>query len=62
MVIAAKRCSKISRSSRGQVVSEDLGIDMKNVEISMLGQARQVRISKEETVIVASEDSGQSGR
>ncbi|MFY9114814.1 MAG: chaperonin GroEL [Dethiobacteria bacterium] len=44
----------------GQVVSEDLGIDMKNVEISMLGQARQVRISKEETVIVASEDSGQS--
>ncbi len=36
----------------GQVVSEDLGIDMKNVEIEMLGRARQVRISKEETVIV----------
>ncbi|MEW5785480.1 MAG: chaperonin GroEL [Bacillota bacterium] len=40
----------------GQVVSEDLGIDMKNVEVSMLGRARQVRISKEETVIVAFED------
>ena len=36
----------------GKVVSEDLGIDMKNVEIDMLGRARQVRISKEETVIV----------
>lgn len=36
----------------GQVVSEDLGIDMKNVDIDMLGSARQVRISKEETVIV----------
>ena len=36
----------------GKVVSEDLGIEMKNVEIDMLGRARQVRISKEETVIV----------
>ncbi len=36
----------------GEVVSEDLGIDMKNVNIEMLGRARQVRISKEETVIV----------
>jgi chaperonin GroEL len=36
----------------GQVVSEDLGIDMKNVDIEMLGRARQVRVSKEETVIV----------
>jgi len=36
----------------GQVISEDLGIEMKNVEIDMLGRARQVRISKDETVIV----------
>jgi chaperonin GroEL len=36
----------------GKVISEDLGIDMKNVEIEMLGHARQVRISKEETVLV----------
>ncbi|UNC91505.1 chaperonin GroEL [Candidatus Contubernalis alkaliaceticus] len=36
----------------GQVISEDLGLDFKNVEIDMLGSARQVRISKEETVLV----------
>ena len=36
----------------GQVISEDLGLDFKNVEMNMLGSARQVRISKEETVIV----------
>lgn len=43
----------------GKVVSEDLGIDMKNVEIDMLGRARQVRISKEETVLV--DGAGDSG-
>ncbi len=36
----------------GEVVSEDLGIELKNVELDMLGRARQVRISKEETVVV----------
>ncbi len=36
----------------GQVVSEDLGIDMKNVDIDMLGRARQVIIGKDETIIV----------
>jgi chaperonin GroEL len=38
--------------TNGKVISEDLGIDMKNIEVEMLGHARQVRISKEETVIV----------
>jgi chaperonin GroEL len=36
----------------GTVISEDLGLDMKNVTMDMLGKARQVRISKEETIIV----------
>ena len=36
----------------GQVISEDIGLEFKNVDINMLGRARQVRISKEETVIV----------
>ncbi|NMB35114.1 MAG: chaperonin GroEL, partial [Firmicutes bacterium] len=36
----------------GQVISEDLGLDMKNVDIEMLGSARQVRIDKDDTVIV----------
>jgi len=36
----------------GQVISEDLGIDMKNIEMRMLGRARKVRVSKEETIVV----------
>jgi chaperonin GroEL len=36
----------------GQVVSEDLGIKLENVTLDMLGSAKKVTISKEETVIV----------
>ncbi len=36
----------------GTVISEDLGLDMKNVNMDMLGRARQVRVTKEETIIV----------
>ncbi|MGI6575528.1 MAG: chaperonin GroEL [bacterium] len=36
----------------GQVISEDLGLKLDAVQINMLGQARQVRVSKEETIIV----------
>ncbi len=36
----------------GQVVSEDLGIKLENVSIDMLGSAKKVVISKEETTIV----------
>ncbi len=36
----------------GQVVSEDLGIEMKNVDVNMLGSARQVIVGKDETVVV----------
>ena len=36
----------------GQVISDELGIDLKSVDMSMLGRARQVRVTKEETVIV----------
>ena len=36
----------------GQVISEDLGLDMKNVGIEMLGSARQVRVNKDDTVVV----------
>lgn len=38
--------------TNGQVVSEELGLELKSTDISMLGRARQVRIGKEETVIV----------
>ena len=36
----------------GQVVSEDLGIKLENVGIQMLGRAKRVIITKEETTIV----------
>lgn len=36
----------------GQVVSEDIGLKLENVTLNMFGQARQVRINKEDTTIV----------
>ncbi len=36
----------------GQVVSEDLGIKLENVTIDMLGRAKKVIITKEETTVV----------
>ncbi|MBL3539081.1 chaperonin GroEL [Aminivibrio sp.] len=36
----------------GQVISEEIGIKLDNTEISMLGKAKKVRITKEETTIV----------
>ncbi len=36
----------------GQVISEDLGIKLENVTVEMLGSAKKVVISKEETTII----------
>ncbi|MDD5901891.1 MAG: chaperonin GroEL [Oscillospiraceae bacterium] len=36
----------------GQVISSDLGMELKDTDIAMLGQARQVKVTKENTVIV----------
>jgi chaperonin GroEL len=36
----------------GQVVSEDLGIKLENVTLDMLGRAKKISITKEETTIV----------
>jgi chaperonin GroEL len=36
----------------GQVISSDLGIELKDVDISMLGRAKQVKVDKENTTIV----------
>ncbi len=38
--------------TKAQVISEELGLELKSTDIPMLGRARQVRIGKEETVIV----------
>jgi len=36
----------------GQVISEEVGLKLENVTLNMLGQARQVRVGKEETTII----------
>ncbi|MCR3921665.1 MAG: chaperonin GroEL [Firmicutes bacterium] len=36
----------------GQVISEEIGLELKNVDLDMLGRARQVRVTKEETILV----------
>ncbi|MBX6395078.1 MAG: chaperonin GroEL [Alicyclobacillaceae bacterium] len=36
----------------GQVISEELGLELKNTTIQQLGRARQVRVTKENTIIV----------
>ncbi len=36
----------------GQVISEELGLELKSTTIDMLGRARQIKIQKENTIIV----------
>ena len=36
----------------GEVISEELGLDIKETQISQLGRARQVKVGKENTIIV----------
>jgi chaperonin GroEL len=36
----------------GQVITEDLGLKLENADLSMLGQAHKVNVTKEETTIV----------
>src|ERR671926_46819 len=42
----------IANLTGGQVISEDLGIKLENVTLDMLGQAKKVRIDKENTTII----------
>ncbi len=36
----------------GQVISDELGLDLKEVDMSQLGRAKSIKVKKEETVIV----------
>ena len=36
----------------GEVITEELGLDLKDTEITQLGRARQVKVGKENTIIV----------
>src|SRR3546814_10242626 len=38
--------------TKGEMISEDLGIKLENVTLSMLGQAKKVSIDKDNTTIV----------
>ena len=42
----------IATLTGGTVISSDLGVEFKDVELSMLGRARQVKVDKENTIIV----------
>jgi chaperonin GroEL len=42
----------------GQAISEELGIKIENITLDMLGRARQVKVSKEETIVVEGAGSG----
>jgi len=51
--------SDIAIVTGGQVISEDVGMTLENTAIDMLGQARQVKITKDETTIVDGRGSAQ---
>ncbi len=42
----------IAALTGGEVITSDLGLELKDTQISQLGKARQVKISKENTIIV----------
>lgn len=42
----------IAALTGGQVITEELGLDLKSTTIEQLGRARQIRVSKENTIIV----------
>jgi chaperonin GroEL len=46
--------------SGGQVVTEETGLKLENAGLAMLGQARQVRVTKEETTIVEGRGSSEA--
>jgi len=42
----------IAALTGGQVITEELGLDLKSTRVDQLGSARQIRVSKENTIIV----------
>lgn len=51
--------SDIAIVTGGQVISEEVGMTLENATVEMLGQVRQVKITKEETTIVDGKGSSQ---
>ncbi|MCS1352114.1 chaperonin GroEL [Mechercharimyces sp. CAU 1602] len=42
----------IATLTGGQVITEEVGMDLKTADISALGRARQIRVTKEDTIVV----------
>ena len=42
----------IATLTGGQVISEEVGLELKDTQLSQLGRARQVKVDKENTIIV----------
>src|SRR5690606_4256932 len=42
----------IATLTGGRVISEELGLELKNVELNMLGRARQVKVTTEDTIVI----------
>ena len=47
-----KCCRDIAILTGGQVISEELGLDLKDTTMDQLGRAKSVKVQKENTVIV----------
>ncbi len=43
----------IATLTGGEVITEELGLDLKEVDITQLGRAKQVKVGKDETIIVS---------
>ena len=48
----AKKYAFFATRYGGTVISEEVGLELKTADISMLGRARQVKVTKENTTIV----------
>lgn len=50
----------IAALTGGQVISEEVGLELKNADMSMLGRARQVKVDKDNTIIVDGQETVRS--
>jgi chaperonin GroEL len=50
----------IATLTGGQVITSDLGLELKDTTMAMLGQARQVKVTKENTIIVDGAGDGEA--
>ena len=53
LATAAKRCLQdIAILTGGTVISEELGLNLEDADLTVLGSAKTIKVSKEETTII----------